>query len=75
MVKDNKLKKQRHNGEVRHKARFSSEQNKENEKEINPVVLRNRLASEYNRLIREGNPDTKKLREQIHEQIQKIEGD
>ena len=42
---------------------------------IDPIALRNQLVVEYNRLIREGNPDTKKLREQIHEQIQKIEGD
>ena len=42
---------------------------------IDPIALRNQLVVEYNRLIREGNPDTKKLRKQIHEQIQKIEGD
>ena len=44
-------------------------------KKINPIVLRNKLVVEYNRLIREGNPDTKKLREQIHDQIQKIESE
>ena len=40
---------------------------------IDPGILRNRLAVEYNRLIRENNPDTKKLREQIRAEIQKIE--
>ncbi len=40
---------------------------------IDPLVLRHQLVVEYNRLIREGNPDTKKLREQIHAEIQKIE--
>ena len=43
------------------------------EKKINPDILRNQLVVEYNRLIREGNPKTKKLREQIHDQIQEIE--
>jgi len=41
--------------------------------QLDPILLRNQLASEYNRLIRENNPDTKELREQIHAQIQKIE--
>ena len=39
----------------------------------NVHALRNELAQEYNRLIREGDPETKELREQIHEQIQKLE--
>ena len=43
------------------------------EEMISPQSLRNLLVVEYNRLIREGNPKTKKLREQIHEQIQRIE--
>ena len=52
--------------------------NKKEEKsveEINqsPVAIRNVLAEEYNRLIREGNPDTKELREQIHDQIKRLE--
>ncbi len=42
---------------------------------INPVALRHQLVVEYNRLIREGNPDTKKLREQINDEIQKIESE
>ncbi len=44
-------------------------------KKINPIALRNKLVVEYNRLIREGNPDTKELREQINDQIQKIESE
>lgn len=40
---------------------------------INPVILRNQLAQEYNRLIREGDPSTLELRERIHAQIQEIE--
>ena len=40
---------------------------------IDPNILRNQLAVEYNRLIRENNPDTKELREQIRDQIQEIE--
>ncbi len=42
---------------------------------IDSSVLRHKLVVEYNRLIREGNPDTKELREQINEQIQKIESE
>ena len=42
---------------------------------IDSFALRHKLVVEYNRLIREGNPDTKKLREQIHDQIQKIESE
>lgn len=38
-----------------------------------PAAIRNELAQEYNRLIREGDPETKELREQIHDQIQKLE--
>ena len=38
-----------------------------------PIAIRNQLAEEYNRLIREGDPETKELREQIHDQIQKLE--
>ncbi len=45
------------------------------EEKINPVVLRHQLVVEYNRLIREGNPDTKELREQINVEIQKIESE
>lgn len=41
--------------------------------QVDPILLRNQLAVEYNRLIREGNPETKELREQIHGQIQKLE--
>ena len=52
--------------------------NKKEEKSIeeiiqNPAAIRNQLAEEYNHLIRESNPDTKELREQIHDQIQKLE--
>ena len=39
----------------------------------NPIAIRNQLAEEYNRLVREGDPETKELREQIHDQIQKLE--
>jgi hypothetical protein len=39
----------------------------------NPIIIRNQLAVEYNRLIREGKPETKELREQIHGEIQKLE--
>ncbi len=42
---------------------------------IDPSVLRHKLVVLYNRLIREGNPDTKELREQINDQIQKIESE
>lgn len=38
-----------------------------------PQIIRNQLAEEYNRLIREGDPETKELREQIYDQIQKFE--
>ncbi len=48
---------------------------KQDIEKISPLVLRHKLVVEYNRLIREGNPDTKELREQINDQIQKIESE
>ena len=41
--------------------------------QINPAVVRNELVYKYNQLVREGNPATKELREQIREQINEIE--
>jgi hypothetical protein len=68
--------KQQHAGKIQRKARFSSTQNIESKKEPSKntlSILRNELVLKYNELIRKGDPATKKLRRQIHEQISEIE--
>ena len=42
-------------------------------KQPSPVKVRHLLVLEYNQLVRKGDPATKELREQIHEQITEIE--
>lgn len=65
-----KLRKDIRNGKLPHKKR---ENIPDEVIQISPIAIRNQLAEEYNRLIREGDPETKELREQIHDQIQKLE--
>jgi len=42
---------------------------------MNKQALRNKLAEEYNYLIRKGDPTTKEHREQLYEQIKELENE
>ncbi len=64
--------KSKHSGKKHHKSRFVDGYKKKTEV-INPIILRNQLVEKYNQMVREGDPATKELRREIHEQIRKIE--
>jgi hypothetical protein len=70
-----KFDKEKHMAKIKRgrRKRVQKERPPEKIRQPSPAEVRHLLVLKYNQLIREGDPATKKLRRQIHEQISEIE--